>query len=140
MSEAMAVELLLNAQPGIELKAIEWRVDCPELDHWKQVRFVGPTLRVDQSATRFGESPFEKPASNRTACPLGHVAGLNLLSELHCYRTSYEGADMIATDVAVGSSIGFLVPAPIVVVSGNFGRQLIARKFRGLVLEVAHLD
>lgn len=133
----MGVQTPVN---GAKFMPIEWAGNCPDLAGWSQLVIVGNRVRVDRTLTRFGESPFEAANTTRTACPLGHVLGLNILSELHCVRESYSGADIALTDIGVGSRAGLLVPAPLVVLSGEYGRQLIKAKIRGADLEVAYLE
>lgn len=125
---------------GAELLPIEWTGKCPSLESWRQLKITSQPIRVDRNKTVFGESPFERPNGNRTACPLGHIAGLNMLSELHCLRNSYDGSYFAATDIAVGSASGLLVPAPVIIVSGQFGRKLMTARVRGVEFEVAYLE
>lgn len=89
--------------------------------------------------TRFGVGPFDDDPEHEYVCPLGHVSGLNVLSELHVARSSWDGSDMAVTKNLVGARQGLLVPAPLILISRRLWRALKAEKVKGWKIEVAHL-
>lgn len=95
---------------------------------------------VDVAAsTRFGIDPFDDDPAGRYRCPEGHVAGLNILSELSVARGSWDGADIVVTRQAVGSRQGVLVPSPLIVISPRLRQLLIEHDIKGFKTEVAYL-
>lgn len=97
-------------------------------------------LPVDvASPTRFGIDPFDDDESGCYRCPEGHVAGLNILSELSICRTSYHGVDIAVTRQFVGNRQGVLVPTHLIVVSPRLRQLLIENCIKGFKTEVAYL-
>ena len=90
--------------------------------------------------TVFGLAPFEEDVRENYRCPLGHVLGLNLLSELHITRYSWDGSDISVTQQLVGCRRGVLVPRPMIIISPRLYRLLHEHKIRGHKIEVAHLE
>jgi hypothetical protein len=67
------------------------------------------------------------------------VAGLNLLSELSISRAAWSGADLAATEQAVGRRVGYLVPSRLLVLSPRLYRFLRDGRYKGSRVEVAYL-
>lgn len=110
-----------------------------ELDmSWKSLDIDGDRVAVS-SSTRFGIDPLSPDLSDRFRCPLGHVAGLNRLSELRLSAASWTGADFSLTSTATGRRSGLLAPMQTILVSPRVARLLLGAKFKGFSLEVAHL-
>jgi hypothetical protein len=65
---------------------------------------------------RFGVSLCER-MEGTFRCPLGHVRGLNLLSELHLPSEDWRAMGFVRTREMVGSRSGLLVTRPPLVVS-----------------------
>jgi hypothetical protein len=140
VSDSLTSLLRTRSKLGAELDQIEWIGECANLVAWSQLRVLAQ-VHVDRQTTRFGESPFEAANGARiTACPLGHLAGLNLLSEPHVIRESYDGSDLAISDVNIGTRRGLLVPAPLILLGGPFGRLLLSSGLKGIDLQVAYLD
>jgi hypothetical protein len=123
---------------GFSLRPID-RCGRPgsRVDGWEQL-VVEPPYLPAVDPTSFGEDPLvdgEDPAR----CPFGHVAGLNLLSELSISRAAWSGADLAATEQAVGRRVGYLVPSRLLVLSPRLYRFLRDGRYKGSRVEVAYL-
>lgn len=111
------------------------------IDGWYQLDVVSRPLGV-APVTRFGVSPFDPDEQGEYRCPLGHVAGLRILSELSVKREDWDGADLCATKQWIGyrsRNGGVFRPYPLLLVSQKLRRVLGELKARGFELEVAHL-
>jgi hypothetical protein len=111
------------------------------LDGWYQLEVTSRPLGV-APMTRFGLDPFDPDEQGQYRCPLGHVAGLNILSELSVVREDWDGADLCATKQWLGYrglDGGVLRPSPLLLVSQRLRRLLVESRARGFTLEVAHL-
>lgn len=111
------------------------------IDSWYQLAVTSRPVGV-APVTRFGIEPFDPDEQGEYRCPLGHVAGLNILSELSMKREDWDGADLCATKQWVGyrsRNGGVFRPYPLLLISQKLRRVLGALKARGFELEVAHL-
>lgn len=111
------------------------------LDAWHQLDVCSRPLQV-VSPTRFGKSPFDEDEAGEYRCPMGHVAGLRILSELSVSRRGYDESDLCATQQQVGMRSrngGVLRPYPLLVISPRLRRVLEGMEAKGFDLEVAHL-
>ncbi|MGC8960780.1 MAG: hypothetical protein ACP5OO_13565 [Chloroflexia bacterium] len=90
------------------------------------------------SPTRFGIHPFDEDPEGRYRCPLGHVGGLNLLSEVWVSREVWDGSDIVCTKELVGIRRGLLMPAPLLLISPRLWRLLEENQIKGYKVEVAH--
>jgi hypothetical protein len=84
-----------------------------------------------------GNKPFDLDELNEYRCPVGHVIGLNLLSELFLKREHPLRTDVGLTKEAFGDRRGLLRPENKIVVSPHFFNLYKAASLRGLVFEVA---
>jgi hypothetical protein len=89
--------------------------------------------------TRFGADPFIEDPEEDNRCPLGHVLGLNVLSELYVDRSTWDGSDINVTRQMAGIRRGVLVPRPFVLISQRLYRLLRDNKIRGYKAEVVHI-
>jgi hypothetical protein len=111
------------------------------LDGWLQLDVTSRRLGVSP-ATRFGQDPFDPDEKGEYRCPLGHTAGLNILSELSVLRAEWDGADLCAARPLLGyrsRNGGVLRPYPMLLISQRLRRLLVELKAKGFELEVAHL-
>lgn len=110
------------------------------LPEWYYMKIVGPSVRV-ASPTNFGINLFNSDREGTYRCPLGHVLGLNILSELSVARDSWNRNDIAFTQEMVGyrPKDGVIVPAPLLVISPRFWQLLVAEKIKGYRVEVTHL-
>lgn len=109
-----------------------------EVESWSHLVVQPPYLRVDVS-TRTGIDPFDPDREGRYRCPLGHVAGLNLLSELSVERASWGGRDFYLTQQCFGVRRGLLRPTPLLVVAPRVWRIFCEEEIRGASFEIAHV-
>ena len=96
-----------------------------------------PSLNV-LPPTRAAGSLFDDPSADDYKCPVGHLLGLNLLSELSVERASYTGDDIVTPRQFVGVRRGLLRPTRPICISQNVRRALEANRARGFTLEVVH--
>jgi hypothetical protein len=108
------------------------------LPKWYQLVVTSNPVSIAEP-TRFGIEPFDEDREGRHRCPLGHVSGLNVLSELSLDRSTWDGNDIARTRQSVGIRMGVLVPTPILLVSPRLRHLLTENKVRGYSTEVAHL-
>lgn len=86
--------------------------------------------------SRFGIDPFDYDDAGSFRCPFGHVAGLNLLSELHVSLDGWDGSDWFQTEQSVGIRRGALVPAPLLLISQKLYRLIREYPMPGCHFEV----
>lgn len=96
---------------------------------------IGATL----PPTTFGIRPFNLDSAGKYRCPLGHSAGLNLLSEVSLARSNWDGSDLMVTENLAGWRIGLFVPSPLLLVSPRFLRLLQNEKIKAYRSNIAHL-
>lgn len=111
------------------------------IEGWYQLEVCSRPVEV-APPTRFGIDPFDEDEQGLYRCPLGHVPGLNLLSEAWVKRESYDGADLCATRQHVGPRSrngGVFRPSPVLLVSPRLARLMGQMKAKGFELERAHL-
>jgi hypothetical protein len=110
------------------------------LDMWFQLEVCSRPLEM-VPPTRCGNDPFDHDEKGEFRCPLGHVAGLNLLSELWVRREGYDGSDLCATRQHVGMrsrNDGVFRPYPLLLISPRLRQLLEDLEAKGYELEVAH--
>ncbi len=107
---------------------------------WYQLEVTSRPLGV-APPTRFGINLFDADEAGEYRCPLGHVSGLNLLSELSVVREDWDGADVCATKQWTGMRSrngGAFRPHPLLLISPRLRTLLGALNAKGFELEVAH--
>lgn len=105
---------------------------------WHQLVVVSPPLDITEP-TVTGNNPFDLDDEDAYRCPSGHIAGLNLLSELHVARKGYDGSDWACTRQMFGERIGVLRPHPCLLISPRLRALFVQLKVRRLGIEVSHL-
>jgi hypothetical protein len=111
------------------------------IDSWYQLEVTSRPIGV-APRTRFGINLFDADEAGAYRCPLGHVLGLNLLSELSVVREDWDGADLCATKQWTGMRSrngGVFRPHPLLLISPRLRNLLGELKAKGFELEVAHL-
>lgn len=109
-----------------------------QLPTWYQIVVTSrPVSTV--TPTLFGNDPFDEDPEGKYCCSLGHVSGLNLLSEVWVKRAVWDGSDIVYTKDLVGTRRGLLVPRPMLLISPRFRRMLVEKDIKGYKVEVAHL-
>jgi hypothetical protein len=104
---------------------------------WHQLEVTAPPVPV-AAPTQFGVDVFDHDAQGAHRCPFGHVAGLNLLSEIYVRQEDWPATDFAVTRELVGDRRGLLRPAPLLLVSQRARANLVDRGLKGYRLEVAH--
>ena len=111
-------DLMLSSNlKGFELRPIlgcstayhHRRLATARRGRWSWIEAVAPTM--------YGNNPFDFDEEGEFRCPSGHVAGLNLLTELTLSRLSWSGDDIVATRQLAGIREGALVPEPSFLIS-----------------------
>jgi hypothetical protein len=139
VSRVLADEMESAGLSGVQLRPVYGcGAKAKETPHWRQFRVTGSAGRT-VPPTHFGINPFRDDAEGEYRCPLGHVSGLNLLSEVYVPRASWDGTDVTATEDLVGARMGLLVPVPMILISRRFYRLLLETGTKGFRVEVAHL-
>jgi hypothetical protein len=105
---------------------------------WHQLVVNAPPVSVSEQ-TRFGINVFDEDREGGYRCPLGHVAGLNLLSEVYLPRGSWPGTDFAVTRELVGVRRGLLRPTPLLLMSQRARQAFVENGVKGYQLEVVHL-
>ncbi|QRN98028.1 hypothetical protein JRI60_02840 [Archangium violaceum] len=104
---------------------------------WNQLLL--PECRLElASQTRVGHG-FFAPAPDDAHCPEGHVAGFDVLSEVHVQRASVNAADWHCTRQAVGQRMGPYRPRPLLLISQRLHQLLLSHKMKRFDVEVAHV-
>jgi hypothetical protein len=105
---------------------------------WYQLLITTEPIPVSPP-TKFGLEPFDEDLAGRYRCPFGHIAGLNLLSEVTISRASWDGSDLARTKEMVGARGGVLRPHPILLGSPRLRGLFSEHSVRGVKMEIAHL-
>jgi hypothetical protein len=112
------------------------------VDSWYQLEVTSRPLGV-APRTRFGINLFDEDEAGEYRCPLGHVLGLNLLSELSVVGEDWDGSDVCATRQWTGMRSrngGAFRPHPLLLISPRLRTLLSELKAKGFELEVAHRE
>jgi hypothetical protein len=125
---------------GVELRPVRHRGNgggrvTPD---WLQP-VIGPPGVGMVAPTHFGIDPVRDDLAGEYRCPLGHTAGLKILSEPYVDRRTWLSQDMVETEQLVGARLGLYLPKPLVLISQRFYRLLSENNMRGFRVEVAHL-
>lgn len=110
-----------------------------KLPVWYQLVITAPTVPT-LPPTRFGKGPFDEDELGVYRCPLGHTAGLNLLSEVTVSRARWPGTDITHTQEHVGMRVGVFVPYRALLISPRFRSLMVNEGIKGCKTEVAHLS
>jgi hypothetical protein len=138
VSARMSEVLLRNGVGADALGAVRNSSGSTVSGDWQQLIVPQPTLNV-VPPTRAGGSLFDDPDSIEHKCPVGHLMGLNLLSELHVDRRTYDGAPLVALTQFVGVRRGLLRPRRILCVSQELWRAIERERIKGIQVEVVYL-
>ncbi|HEX5754031.1 MAG TPA: hypothetical protein VFZ09_48055 [Archangium sp.] len=105
--------------------------------HWHQLLL--PECSVELSPETQVGADFFVPQPDAARCPQGHVAGFDVLSELHLQRSSVGEADWLCTRQAVGQRLGAFRPLPLLLISQRLYQFLTSLEVKRFDVEVAHL-
>jgi hypothetical protein len=124
---------------GAEFRAIRHRPpSSAESKDWFQLVVTSSVAEVT-SQTRTGINPFDEDKAREYRCPFGDSIGLARLSEVWISRSSYDGADIVASRQFLGLRAGLLRPEHLLLVSPKLQRVIEDQRVKGCKLEVAHL-
>lgn len=124
---------------GAEFQAIRQSpASSAESKDWFQLTVKSAEAEI-LPPTRAGIDPFDDDAKGKYRCPLGHVIGLNLLSEMSVKSATRGHSDIVCTRQFCGARRGLLRPERIILVSPKVWRLLESEKLKGYELEIAHL-
>lgn len=118
---------------GVSFGPVEARAGAA-CDTHHQLFLTGAMVDIDP-ATKVGSDPFDDTSHGR--CSRGHVAGLNLLSEVTVRRSTAKTTDVMVTRQMVGVRRGVLRPFPLMLLSPRAWRVIEAAGLKGLAIEVA---
>jgi hypothetical protein len=139
ISRRLAEILKLHETSGIVLTPLltdtKPRVESTD---WFQLSVTHSTAEITPP-TQVGVNPFNADPEGECRCPLGDLAGLNLLSAVSISAASRGGADFVCSHQFIGMRGGLLRPQRLILVSPKVGRLIKSDKIRGCQLEVAYL-
>lgn len=130
----------LSNRAGQEYIALSQRKEAASAKIWPRWYQVLTTSSAPPMVppTRFGMGPFDEDIEGRYRCPLGHTAGLNVLSEISVPRAAWDGSDICLTRQYVGNRRGVLRPERLILISPRFRSLLVEHKVQGVGFEAAH--
>lgn len=136
ISARLAKAMKSNEIRGFELAPVE--TIRGRSDDWFQLRVTSKPVEL-VPPTKCGNDPSDDDPLGTQKCPLGHVLGLNVLSELYVDKNSWDGSDIAWTRQAVGIRMGVLVPSPLLLISPKLGKLFKEVEVKRIVEEVVHL-
>jgi hypothetical protein len=137
VSSQLAEAMRRHGITGMELRPVLGK-QGERSNAWHQLVIPSCSLEV-VAPTQVGNS-FFVPEPDAARCPIGHVLGLRVLSEVHVSRTSLDGNDWACTRQCVGMRQGLFRPQPLMLISQRLYRLLSDMNVRRLDVEVAHLS
>lgn len=105
-----------------------------------QLIIVSQPASILTPPTQFGINPFDEDSGGLYCCPLGHVLGLNILSEVWIKPGTWDGSDVVTTSEAIGVRRGLLVPEPLLLISPQLYKLMTENKIKGYHVEVAYIS
>lgn len=99
---------------------------------------INSIVKVDQQ-TKLGD-PFRPNIDLKSKIlSCGHAAADIVFSELFVKRNSWDGSDIVLTDLAFGGEMNLIHPYNHPLISQRFYRLLLQNNMKGFHVEVAHL-
>jgi len=111
------------------------------IDGWFQLK-VNSVFGLAVPPTKFGLDYFHpEDTKGEYVCPQHCLAGLNLISELYVKPQVQpdQWPTFSMTKNRVGRKAGWIVPAPLLLVTRRLADALVENKIRGFGLDVAHV-
>jgi hypothetical protein len=108
------------------------------IPRWYQPTITSKPVNI-ALVTKSGINPFDADSLDKYRCPLGHVFGLALLSELYIDRSTWNACDIGITSQSIGRKAGLIRPRPLILISPRFREMLLTKKVKGISVEIAHL-
>jgi hypothetical protein len=107
--------------------------------NWRQMIPTNTKAELN-THTKAGDYPFKESREIKYLCGQKHIYGLNLLSDVHISRSSWEGADIAASSKFIGVRMGLIRPKRILLCSPRFREVVLENDIKGFNFEVAHLE
>ena len=126
-----------NAITGIEFAPILSSKKDRESKNWRQIVSNSSPLSICEP-TQTGIHPFDADEKSEFRCPLGHVIGLNILSEIHIEQPNFNISDWNITLQRTGHRRGLLRPKPSILISPKLRALMLKEKIKGFKTEVAY--
>jgi hypothetical protein len=104
---------------------------------WFQLVVVSDPAEIAPPTVAAG-GPFNLDPENKTRCPLGHVIGLSLISEVWVHVPEVGAGDILHSRQLVGTRRGLLRPEPRLLVTPRVREMVTAHGLKGWQFEVAH--
>jgi hypothetical protein len=136
VSSRLAVALRKHGITGAEYRPVRHKTGKVAED-WRQLVVASRPVDI-VPPTRVGDDPFDMDERGRHRCPLGHVAGLNRVSELWLKRAGHDGSDWVRTRQLIGARQGVLRPREQLLISSRLYQLLLELKAKRFEVEVAH--
>jgi hypothetical protein len=139
VSAKFAALLRASRISGYELKPVHMasKRSTKETGDFFHLRVAGGPFEI-VSPTEFGIDPFDPDIEGEYRCRLGHIYGLNVLSEIHFRPPLGDNLpDIMHSTGFVGDRRGELRPNHLIVVSARLAKPLREAKIR-VSFEVAH--
>jgi hypothetical protein len=86
-----------------------------------------------------GNGPFDLDPEDTGRCPVGPLAGLNLISDVTVRADTWGAFDIMGTRQFIGTRRGMLRPSHLILVSQKVRKLIEAEKLKGIRLEIAYL-
>jgi hypothetical protein len=103
---------------------------------WYQLKVISNPVTILSPPTQFGINPFNEDRDGSYRCPLGHVLGLNVLSELWIKPETWDGSDIMMTSEMIGVRRGLLIPEPLVLISARLYNLMKENNIKGYNVEL----
>jgi hypothetical protein len=105
---------------------------------WYQLVIVSTPIHT-RLPTKFKSRPFSSLEDDeRFHCPLGHVSGLNLFSEIWVSRQDWDGSDFLCTEDMAGKRKSLLVTSPMLLISPRVQKMFVENNIKGYRANIAH--
>lgn len=137
ISDELAKIMVQNEISGYMTKEIHHRSHKWNGRRWFQL--IPNSFVNIHFSTITGIDHFDPDIKNEYRCPLGHVIGLSILSELSIINSTWNKSDIAVTRELIGVNRGLLRASPLVLISQKLRKILVEYKVKGIKIEVAHL-
>ena len=137
VSERMGSLIEDNKVRGCELKPVRHHKNRKLKKMWYQLT-VNSTVKIS-GKTRYGDAFRHNMKIESIKSPCGHTINMFPFSEVYIKKNSWDGSDIVKTDLYFGGQLNLIYPAPEVLISQRFYRLLREKNIKGFRIEIAHL-
>jgi hypothetical protein len=137
VSQRLADLMGAEAVTGVDLRPVKHYSKRSPTQAWYQM-VITPTVTISRETT-YGTpfKPHEQYDDVKTAC--GHAVKSILYSELYVREDSYDGSDIVKTNLYFGGRLNLVNYYPHILISQRFYRLLKDHNVKGYQIEVARL-